>query len=330
MMKTNDGIDYTFIVITYNQECVIVQALESIRFQIEQYGEAYHIQIVICDDASYDRTRVIADKWLERYENLFLRIDKVYHTENVGTCRNFTDGLRLVKGTSYREMAGDDIIPRNNIFEILDRTKDTDVVTAVVLPFTGNTIQDTYSDYRKILLQAVYTKRQLRFLTKVMCPILNGNVMSKKLVTPDVLRYIERYKLIEDRPLWYYIFKKNSRLSYSFSEKPALLYRISDSSVTHTDSPVRLLYEFDMRHIYDDILADKPPIFVRLCIHTLRFHRYINLGNLYLHGLLKIHAKKLDALYQKVILPEIKENEVHLRLICQRAEQFMKSIIHAI
>ena len=55
---------FTFVVTCYNQADVVRYALESIRYQIEQYGEGQSFQLVVTDDGSTDKSVGVIDQWI--------------------------------------------------------------------------------------------------------------------------------------------------------------------------------------------------------------------------------------------------------------------------
>ena len=65
---------FTFLVISYNEEDVIVQTLESIRHQIVQYSGKEEIQLIIADDGSKDHTTDVVDDWIERHQKIMQQL----------------------------------------------------------------------------------------------------------------------------------------------------------------------------------------------------------------------------------------------------------------
>lgn len=308
--KEKEEIEYTFLVTTFNQEQIVVETLESIKYQIITYAKNRSIQLIICDDASEDKTCQVVDAWLKENEKLFTRIDKIYHEKNVGTCKSYTKGIRKIVGKKYREMAGDDLLPANNIFKLMDLTEKYDIVPAVCLIFSDEKVwTDSLSQYMGIIMQGIYNMKNHKFLSQVCCNIQNGYLISKRLMGEDTLKYIERYRLIEDRSQWYYIFHHYDDLKMFFSTEPALLYRKSDYSVTSINSSSKKIIDDDMEKIYKDILKQATSIWVKWCVDSRmnkkRFDPLLWYGRL--HKLL--HYRKIKKIYQKNILPAKEKNE---------------------
>ena len=63
--------EFTFVIITYNQEQYILQHLESIKYQINKYGKGISVYLIISDDHSLDRTLQLAEIWLQENSCFF-------------------------------------------------------------------------------------------------------------------------------------------------------------------------------------------------------------------------------------------------------------------
>jgi len=319
-------IEYTFIVSTYNQQDVVVQALESIKFQIQAYADEKTVQLIIGDDASCDNTIKVIDAWLAENYSLFALVNKFYFKENQGTCRNYVNSMRNIKGKYFREMAGDDILPVNNIFEIMERTEKDDVITAIILPFSNGIIKKEKDEYKNILRQALWSSRELKFYTQLSCPILNGAIWKRDLMTNEILEYISRYRLIEDRPQWYKIFRDNKDINYHFEEKAVLLYRKETGSVTTSTSVVRDIYEKDMHEIYHDIYENAKAWYVKLCIKSMKRWKFLNPVAISMKIKDIKYKKKVDEIWNKILEEQIVPNQQYLTDIIEKSEQFIKKL----
>ncbi|WP_288927434.1 glycosyltransferase, partial [uncultured Trichococcus sp.] len=61
---------FTFVAITYNHEKYIIEHLESIKYQIENFSKGKQVNLVISDDGSMDNTMLYAQQWIERNKYL--------------------------------------------------------------------------------------------------------------------------------------------------------------------------------------------------------------------------------------------------------------------
>ena len=73
---------FTFVTITYNHEKYIIEHLESIRYQIENFSEGKKMNLIISDDGSMDDTMLFAQKWVERNRFLFSEVELLTSEKN--------------------------------------------------------------------------------------------------------------------------------------------------------------------------------------------------------------------------------------------------------
>jgi abequosyltransferase len=96
---------------SYNREKFLPDLLESI---VRQYTEI--VEIVICDNASADRTESLVGTWKKKYPRIvYERFEK-----NVGPDRCFLRSIEMAKGTFCWLMGDDDIIEPGGIRRVLD------------------------------------------------------------------------------------------------------------------------------------------------------------------------------------------------------------------
>lgn len=104
-------ITHSVIVLAYNQEKYIAEALDSILL-----GPHPPDQIIVVDDCSSDSTVVIIDRYRSRYPTI---LEVVRNTSNLGIFDNLNMIYELpVKGEVISFLAGDDIYDQNLFFDI--------------------------------------------------------------------------------------------------------------------------------------------------------------------------------------------------------------------
>lgn len=87
--------------ITYNHEKYISQCIEGILSQKIDMP----LEIVIGDDNSIDKNRMIITKFRQRYPNI---IKPIFREKNIGVVHNFIDTLNNCKGKYIAMISGDD------------------------------------------------------------------------------------------------------------------------------------------------------------------------------------------------------------------------------
>ena len=107
---------FTFAMLTYNQEKYVVEQLESIKYQVLNYGNDFQVYFLLCDDASSDSTVRIAKKWVEK-EKIFDDCNFIVSLKNKGLVNNYIIALKNIKTDLFKLLGGDDLYYKNNVFE---------------------------------------------------------------------------------------------------------------------------------------------------------------------------------------------------------------------
>lgn len=97
----NTEIDVSVIMLTYNHEDYIAQAIESVLMQ----ETSLRYELLIGDDASTDRTPEIVREYAEKYPDI---IRPVLREKNLGANRNNYELHTLTKGKYIASIEGDD------------------------------------------------------------------------------------------------------------------------------------------------------------------------------------------------------------------------------
>jgi len=87
--------------ITYNHECFIAQALESILMQVVDFN----YEIIIGEDCSTDSTREILKSYEAKYPDI---VKPIYYETNVGMMQNMINVLKKCSGQYIALLEGDD------------------------------------------------------------------------------------------------------------------------------------------------------------------------------------------------------------------------------
>ena len=96
---------FSIVCVTYNQENLIKECLDSIA------GQDYRrIELIVCDDCSTDQTPQVVEGWLEDHQGRFKNILFLKNEENLGISAAHDRGLRCTTGKYLKYIAGDDIL----------------------------------------------------------------------------------------------------------------------------------------------------------------------------------------------------------------------------
>ena len=176
----------SILVITYNHEKYIVQALNSI---VEQHKD-FSYEVLIGEDASTDRTADI----LRHYDPSALQNFRVYYREtNIGALNNILDLIQKAQGEYLIVLEGDDywISPDKlqRQIEFLDYNKDFIAVSHKCLLVDKNSIPLPFA-YSAECYHKDYTLKDFRkgILPGQTTTILYRNIYKNELVKTDLTR----------------------------------------------------------------------------------------------------------------------------------------------
>lgn len=320
---------FSFVLLVYNEEKTVIKTLESIKYQIENYGNGKSFQIIIADDKSKDRTREIIDRWIRQNENLFEMINPLYYDKNVGSCKNLARAFREIKGEYFFQISGDDLIAKQNIFETFDLLQNNDMVLCTSLFINDNDemIKKTMN-YFAVNLQSSMKYKYIKWATKFGNPIMYGVIYRKELLTKEVLDYMEKFDLVEDRPRYYKMFQLKNEMKIAFCDVPIILYRKSEWSISGKKSSFSQRHNNDIKNLYNDIFLNEKNPFVKFFVRCQKksimwrgkdgikkIFRYMTPYYAVLAVKCILNYNRINHLSKKIINTYSEENELYLKKI---------------
>ncbi len=299
---------FSVVVITYNQEDIVLETLNSVYNQSH-----YEIELVISDDASTDRTSERVAEWLDKHSIRFRKTCFLRNAQNLGIVRNFRQGVAHTTSRYLKTIAGDDLLATDsvsNAFSVFEEHKHWSL-------FSGNTIFFTYDakeNKHKIIRNSLSVtekkffsmsaERQFRYLCYANPISATSMFFTREFFDAvDISEY--GFNVIEDRPMWLLATKRNIQIPSVPSCK--VFKRIHDGSVSSS-------YTKDSRVAYSikqEYLSDQKRYFEKLIY-----------PNEYL--LNKQEKKRVDEFIARV--REIENNDIKERKItaARRAKEFLK------
>lgn len=241
--------EFVFGVMTYNQESIICETLESIKYQIETYGKDIDCTIIITDDCSKDRTTEIVDRWLDKNEALFCKTEKIFNKENKGVPSNYNAIMRSIKTENFKIIAGDDLISSENIF-LLNQKKPLNILLCTLpIYLIGNKVTIDRSLLERqfwLLNKDLNEKRCLKLFKMGMLIHTPSLLYSKSLyIKGKCWTLNSRFRLFEDNPSWYCMLKNVQDIKVKISDDIHVLYRISEKSISNRTVDDALKQEFE-------------------------------------------------------------------------------------
>ncbi|MDF2534527.1 MAG: glycosyltransferase, family 2 [Bacillales bacterium] len=224
---------FTFITLTFNHEKYILQHLESIKFQIETFGQDFDFQLIIADDKSTDKTLQLANLWCKENCRLFTLVEIEESQHNNGTCENYTRVWEKVKGTYFKTLAGDDLFAKNNIFKYLECLNGNNIVSGLPIRFGNNKIMHTTSEIKQIIATDIIYKKHKFFELVKRVSVMNTPSLYYEttfLKNINICNFVKKFNVIEDYPTIIKIAEVYPETKYQVIPKVMVLYRRTEGS----------------------------------------------------------------------------------------------------
>lgn len=214
-------------VITYNSADFVLETLES------AYNQTYkNIELIVSDDCSSDTTVEICQQWIDAHKDRFVHTEIVVAPHNMGTSANYNRAVDHSKGEWIKTIDGDDILLPNCVEDNLKFISENNEARFVFSDFV------VFSDIngKRIEKESHYQERTSTFFKFGAEDQLKSLLLRNILPSPSSFlhgdttrkyRFNERYKYIEDSPMWIKMTSEGFKM-YSFDKK-TVMYRHQES-----------------------------------------------------------------------------------------------------
>lgn len=246
-------VEISIILITYNHEDYITQAIDSI---LNQNIQKKRCELIIAEDFSSDQTRLLIDN----YDfSSFSKCIKLYRKRNIGLVENLAEAISLSQGKYIAMISGDDYWNNpeklSHQKEILDTNEDCQIVyTAVEILKNG-----TFSTPNQSHIKTKSTISDIENLFDFPFGINASTVMVRNLQMSEYIKVL-RESRFEDVAI--YLFSLSQGAAYFFKTICAV-YRIHKKGMWRSyNEDVQLLLKIENlltinKILYDDKLFDR-------------------------------------------------------------------------
>lgn len=304
---------FTFGVVTYNQEEYILETLESIKYQIQEYGKNMRFKLIISDDCSIDNTVFISKMWTDQNSCYFDDIKIMTSNKNQGTVRNRQKMLDEIDTKYYKSIAGDDLFSNQNLFSHLKLLNEYDIVSYFPVLLNNNLI---FYDKNRLIRMQYNKNRDRNYYCK---EIKKGSLFHtpstfylEELYNFEVKSFVNDFKYFEDDPRWYMFIKLNKDIKIKFMIEPLIIYRMHDQSISHiSKNPKSKQFMDEVKKLRKKYYEDEksPLIKVYLIMQMLsdkiKFE-YLKPIN---------YIRKCDLIFKKVLMMFNKNNKLEKKMI---------------
>ena len=298
---------FTFATITYNHEKYILEHLESIKYQITNYGQDNEFSLIVSDDASKDATIRKIESWLSLNKSLFKQVTILTSDNNQGITKNYIRVVNSISSDCFKVLAGDDLYYKNNIFKVF---WNYDLLFSPVIKFESEIM--TEIDLITLLLMKYCNLSSIKRLLEYHNFIYAPGVFIKRSIAQDkdLLHFLSHIHWIEDYAKWYYLFHNKNDLTLYYEKQPLVLYRKNSGISTNA------------RHDKNSEYASEV---TRLCkewsLKSCKYPKYINPYK-YFMKFIQLKVKYFDSKVDK----KMKEKIGTLTEEIQVANQYLSQI----
>lgn len=250
-------------VVSYNAENTILETLDSILRQ-DYFPE--NIELVISDDCSKDKTILVVENWLKNNKDKFYNVKFIKNEINQGVSKNCNTAWKACSGAWIKTIAADDILLPNCIsdnVEFITKSPNVKVLFSYMEAFDTNTneIIDIYPYKRNVDFFNKNASEQYNILLKHSFNFAPTSFINNKCLS-KVGYADERFKLIEDLPLW--IKFTSSSIPLRFMDKVTVKYRIGNSITSSTRNFTNLNFDKQIKELYEILIFPqlKPSEFI--------------------------------------------------------------------
>lgn len=321
---------FSFLVIAYNHEKYIIDHLESIKYQILNYGKNISTDILISDDCSNDSTVELIDSWTLLNCDLFNRVVKFYNKVNKGTCSCVADMILAIETDNFKLTAGDDIYSFENIYEASLLDESIAFCSGFPLFLNDGELKESFNaTFLMVATSQIYKHDSLksRFINFSYDNAPNMFYNLSLIRDSRVINYLRKFDVTEDWPVQIAISRFFPEKKYNYLNKVLVYYRRTSGS-TYLVANNR--FKLDKMQIFCDLIENTNDFALKFrLLNRMRcfqiknkiFSRLINL-NLYLFSI-QLLFRFPQILFEMLRLNFKKDlHKTHLNLIFKESNSF--------
>jgi hypothetical protein len=269
----------------------------------------------MCDDSSSDLTTTFAQKWLKYNHYLFSSVEIFKNSKNLGINKNFIQAISKISTKNYKILGADDLFYKNNIFIV---NSSSDLTFSPLIRYDG-TNQIGSSSIQHLLIIQNYYYYKLLLKVKNIFNAPGSFIVLNLLQDEDLIKYLSNYTMLEDYPIWVYLFNKFNNLKVTVDPLPYIIYRVT-SGISNKRNK-----SFDAFKIDEERFKKENGIPYSRIQRYLNPITYINIiAELFLIKPLSFFFKRV--IYSnKVITDEVSKFQIYIRLIKKNVSFFQKN-----
>lgn len=326
--------DFSIVVVSYNQERFVVEALESIRYQIVNNSYSGSVQLIVADDGSTDKTQQRIRMWTEKYKHLFADIVLILSDLNEGTTKNVAKAFEKIDANRFYSFAADDLLSPDKVFEIVSKYDDNVIAIDVPYIMRDSKISVLRKYYVSNVMNYFRSARYFVWKSQIGNAIVNGTIVGKGIVNEEVINFSKRCKLLDDQARYLFYFSNFSNVSFEYEYVPVLLYRKSDINVTNIKGEHYNTLIEDKRVLVKYLLNNSSSILLKIgAIYELEkmkhpnFFRYLpffnNASYRYVFGKIVFHTRMKEIMCRLLNEDRVAHINSYIEYIVAESDAFV-------
>lgn len=225
------------IIASYNSSKFIIETLNSV------YSQTWKdIELIITDDCSSDDTVEICQKWIEENNLRFCRVLLLESQINTGVSANSNRGLRAATGEWVKFLAADDTLLNDcleNNLDWVNKHPEIRVLLSRIAVYKNTFDKENFihiipgqpGSNQSIVAEGRSAESQYKMLLTCDRIHFSPSFLIKRETMLTVGGFDERFRLLEDYPLWLNLTKKGFRLY--FMDKLTVNYRMHSKALNN-------------------------------------------------------------------------------------------------
>jgi glycosyltransferase involved in cell wall biosynthesis len=226
------------IISTYNSSAFVIETLDSVFNQTWP-----EIELVITDDCSVDNTVQVCLDWVSNKKQRFQDVQILTSEVNTGVSANANRGFNASKGAWIKFLGADDTLMENCLTDNMDwigSNRSISVLFSKVNVYKNDfqfenllsTTEDDSYDPKSIMALDRSSGSQYRMLLLSDRLHYTPSVFIERSALASVKGFDERFRLLEDYPLWLNLTKNGYKLH--FMNKETVNYRVHLNAINNT------------------------------------------------------------------------------------------------
>lgn len=243
------------VIVTFNFEKYIIEALESVKAQTYD-----NLELIISDDFSKDKTVGICREWVTENKDRFIRTEIITVEKNTGVSSNCNRGFNAAKGEWIKSFAGDDILLPNCISRFIEQIQ---TINNISFLCSDAEIFGEVSSAKRILSDRIWLDNSIRRIKtlntykeqykefRIKNMVCAPSAFYRQSAFKSIGGFDEQIKLLEDYPFWLKATRKGHKIF--FIDEKLVKYRMNGNSV-QANSKYPLAFELVLqKYIFKNI-----------------------------------------------------------------------------